>query len=92
MSIISMVLVVVVALPECEGILTNLIPPTACCCTLIGLVTGSDCQCYAWWLLQYLHLAGPTLVPQLHPDAALASVAAAVSWFLVVTSVLNRCG
>ena len=93
MSIISIsVFVVVVAfLAGLEGILDQFqFHQPLVACTLIGLVTGnSDCRCYAWWFLQMIAL-GWANIGAAAPDAALASVAAAIILVKGVTLLLKE--
>ena len=95
MSIISMVLVVVVAfLAGLEGILDQFqFHQPLVACTLIGLVTGNlTAGIMLGGSLQFIALGWANIGAAVAPDAALASVAAAIIMVLGETSVQrNRC-
>ena len=81
MSIISMVLVVVVAfLAGLEGILDQFqFHQPLVACTLIGLVTGNlTAGVMLGGSLQFIALGWANIGAAVAPDAALASVAAAI--------------
>lgn len=88
MSIISMVLVVVVAfLAGLEGVLDQFqFHQPLVACTLIGLVTGHlEAGIILGGSLQMIALGWSNIGAAIAPDAALASVVTPLSWFLVVT-------
>ena len=90
MSIISMVLVVVVAfLAGLEGILDQFqFHQPLVACTLIGLVTGNlTAGIMFGGSLQFIALGWANIGAEVAPDAALASVAAAIIMVLGETSV-----
>ena len=90
MSIISMVLVVVVAfLAGLEGILDQFqFHQPLVACTLIGLVTGNlTAGVMLGGSLQFIALGWANIGAAVAPDAALASVAAAIIMVLGETSV-----
>ncbi len=90
MSIISMVLVVVVAfLAGLEGILDQFqFHQPLVACTLIGLVTGNlTAGIMLGGSLQFIALGWANIGAAVAPDAALASVAAAIIMVLGETSV-----
>ena len=96
MSIISMVLVVVVAfLAGLEGILDQFqFHQPLVACTLIGLVTGNlTAGIMLGGSFNLLHLAGQTLVPQLHPMLPLHLSLLPSSWCIWgdFSTKRNRC-
>ena len=87
-SIISAILVVVVAFfAGLEGILDQFqFHQPIVACTLIGLVTGNlEAGVMLGGSLQMIALGWANIGAAVAPDAALASVAAAIIWFLVAT-------
>lgn len=92
MSIISAILVVVVAfLAGLEGILDQFqFHQPLVACTLIGAATGNlTAGIMLGGSLQMIALAWANIGAAVAPDAALASVAAAIIWLKVVTSQLK---